>query len=63
LILLSFSVSVAPGFAADLPGCDSKAVLGHVKRAYQGMLMLEGSNHKFRGEGVKETATAHLRPA
>ena len=43
------------GLSAEPPPCSKPSVLSHVKRAYEGMLMLENSSRKFRIDDPRET--------
>ena len=54
---------VSASSAAEPPPCSKPSVLSHVKRAYEGMLLLESSSRKFRLDDPRETGYGPAAPA
>jgi len=53
---ISWAISCPPNaFAAEAPPCNDEDVLYKVRRAYEFAFSTDKSDHKFRGEAVKET--------
>lgn len=62
VILAVAGIADTVSFAAEPPPCSKPSVLSNVKRAYEGMLMLENSTRKFRLEDPRETGYGPAAP-